>query len=82
MGLLDRFKKKPGAEPSPELPGLMEQLRDGDWQVRRDAARRLGDLGAAAEPAVPVLEEVISDEHGEVCLAASDALSRIRRAAH
>jgi len=39
-------------------------------------------MGAAAEAAVPPLEEAISDEHGEVCLAASDALSKIRRAAH
>ncbi len=79
MGLFDRFKRpahRPGADP--RLEQLVQQLTDADWAVRRDAARALGELGASARVAVPALEQAISDENGEVCLAASDALSRIR----
>ena len=76
MGLLDRFKKKSDAE----IQALVAQLGHADWQARCAAAEALGNLGARAEPAVPLLEEAISDENGDVCLAASDALSKIRRA--
>jgi HEAT repeat protein len=84
MGLFDKFKKSepPAPRERPELAPLIAGLGDPDWEVRARSARELGELGAAAEAAVPALEEAISDEHGDVCVAASDALSRIRAAAH
>ena len=83
MGFLDRFRKGP-EDPSGgvDLAPLLEQLKHPDWEQRAAAAQALGDLGRAAESAVPALEETISDEHGDVCLAASSALSRIRAASH
>jgi HEAT repeat protein len=84
MGLFDKFKKSEPDAPGPaaDLAPLLAGLSDPDWEVRKRSAEALGDLGAAAQPAVPDLEEAISDEHGDVCLAASDALSRIRAASH
>jgi len=83
MGFLDRFRKASSEpEQAPELPALLEQLVDPAWEVRAAAAVALGDLGSRAESAVPALEEAICDEHGDVCLAASAALSRIRAASH
>jgi HEAT repeat protein len=82
MGLFDRFKKKDApARSDTELEALIGQLRSLEWQSRHAAATRLGELGARALPAVPFLEELISDDNGEVCLAASDAMSKIQRAA-
>lgn len=80
MGLFDRFKGKKTSDP--RLTQLTAELRHGDPQRRLAAASALGDLGAAAQAAVPDLEEAIADTDGEVCLAASDALARIRKAAH
>jgi len=79
MGLFDRFK---GKKSDPRLTQLTSDLRHADPARRLAAATALGDLGAAAQAAVPELEEAIADTDGEVCLAASDALSRIRKAAH
>lgn len=79
MGLFDRFK---GKKTDPRLAQLTTELRDTDPARRLAAASALGDLGAAAQSAVPDLEEAIADTDGEVCLAASDALARIRKAAH
>lgn len=82
MGLFDRFKKKEPAATGvdPEVAALVQRLRDGAWKTRYDAAERLGELGARSLTAVPALEDAISDDNGEVCLAASDALAKIRRA--
>lgn len=80
MGLFDLFKGKKSTDP--RLAELTAQLRDGNPARRLAAATALGDLGAAAQAAVPDLEEAIADTDGEVCLAASDALARIRKAAH
>lgn len=80
MGLFDRFKGKKSADP--RLAQLTADLRHADPARRLAAASALGDLGAAAQPAVPDLEEAIADTDGDVCLAASDALARIRKAAH
>lgn len=81
MNLFDRFKRDRTAAVSSPIPDLVGRLRHDDWQVRRDAAVALGELGAAAEEALPALEDAIADDNGEVCLAASDALSKIRIAA-
>ena len=80
MGLFDKFKKSEPPEPEggADLAPLIAGLSDPAWEVRARSAEALGQLGAAAQEAVPALEEAISDEHGDVCLAASDALSRIR----
>ena len=81
MNLFDRFKRERAATRGSPVADLVRRLQDDDWQVRRDAAVALGELGAAAEEAMPALEDAIADDNGEVCLAASDALSRIRIAA-
>ena len=78
MGLFDRLKKGDGPPRDAEVAGRVAQLGDEDWQIRKAAAEALGRLGTRARPAVPALEEAIADEHGEVCVAASDALSKIR----
>ena len=80
MGLFDRFKARKSSDP--RLVELTTQLRDGSPERRKAAAVALGDMGAAAQAAVVDLEEAIADEDGDVCLAASDALARIRRASH
>jgi HEAT repeat protein len=81
MNLFDRFKRDRTAGEGSPIAGLVRRLKDEDWQVRRDAAMALGELGATAEEAMPALEDAIADDNGEVCLAASDALSKIRIAA-
>ena len=65
-----------------EGPGEKILLDAAESSYASLCAQALGDLGAAAESAVPALEEAISDEHGDVCVAASAALSRIRAASH
>lgn len=77
MGLFDRFRKKDA--PSPEVQGLMNDLSSDQAPVRAQAAKRLGELGSAAAAAQPALEDAIADVDGDVCLAASDALSKIRK---
>lgn len=81
MGLFDRFKK--GPKPSgrdPRLPQCIAELRDPDWRTRKRAAEALGLLGVGVDEVVTALEGAIADENGEVCLAASEALCRIRAA--
>lgn len=80
MGLFDRLKGKKTDDP--RLSKWKAELRHADPARRLAAATALGDLGAEAQAAVPDLEEAIADADGEVCLAASDALARIRKAAH
>jgi len=78
MGLFERLKKGGDAPGDAEVERLTAELTAADWRLRKAAAEGLGALGARARPAVPALEEAIADEHGEVCVAASDALSKIR----
>lgn len=75
MGLFDKFKKKI----DPEIQALIDQLGEPDPRRRQAAAERLGELGGRSAPAQPALEEAIADDDGDVCLAASDALSKIRK---
>src|SRR4029078_2178572 len=81
MGLFDKFKQALGGD-DPEIRTLVAKLKDPDWKTRFEAAQKLGELGSKATPAMPALEEAISDDNGEVCRPASDALSKIRRPAH
>lgn len=82
MGLFDRFKKKPDSSqsPDPEVEALIGKLKAPEWKARFDAAQALGALRARAAPAQAALEDATCDEHNEVCTAAADALSSIRRA--
>ena len=81
MGLFDRFKKGSRAQPrDPRLPQWIADLGPSDWRARKGAAEAIGERGAAAQEAVPALEAAIADENGDVCLAASEALSKIRAA--
>jgi len=84
MGLFDRFKKEKATSDGAgvEVSVLVLELGDPDWKRRLEAARRLGELGAAAAGAQAALEEATSDASGEVCTAAADALASIRRALH
>jgi HEAT repeat protein len=78
MGLFDRFKKKI----DPEVQAQIDRLGSAEARTREAAARALGEMGVRAADAQPALEEALADEDGDVCLAASDALSRIRKEAH
>jgi HEAT repeat protein len=78
MGLFDRFKKKI----DPQVQAQIDRLGSPDARTREGAARALGQMGERAADAQPALEEALADEDGDVCLAASDALSRIRKEAH
>jgi HEAT repeat protein len=76
MGWFDRFKTTKG---DPRVQELIGGLADPDPGVRAAAARSLGNLGASAAAAQTALEDAIADSDGEVCLAASEALSKIRK---
>jgi len=78
MGLFDRSRKKI----DPDVQALIDRLRAADAPTREAAAQALGAMGSRAADAQPALEEALADEDGDVCLAASDALSRIRKEAH
>jgi HEAT repeat protein len=80
MGLFDRFKKNGTSTADREVQDLIAKMEDPDWQVRYQAAQKLGAMGSRARAAEEVLQEHISDENGEVCLAASDALQKVRKA--
>ena len=56
---------------------LVQQLQSGDADVRRKAARGLGQLGEAAAPALPTLVAVAEDEESSVRQAACRALGEI-----
>jgi HEAT repeat protein len=78
MGLFERFRKGPKPGRDPRLPRCITELGDPDWRTRKRAAETLGALGVGAEDVVAALEAAIADENGDVCLAASEALSKIR----
>ena len=56
---------------------LVSALRDPSPQVRKNAARALGGMGAAAAPAVPALSAALYDGDGSVRLAAVDSLAQV-----
>lgn len=74
------------AEPTPETaPWLfpdeqMKLLAAPDFKVRALAARNLGKMGAAAEPAIPELEKLLEDDNEKVRDIAQEALDKIRAA--
>jgi HEAT repeat protein len=56
---------------------LIEYLKDGQPQVRWQAAQLLGNIGADAHDAVPMLRELLNDTNPTVRQQAQFALSRI-----
>lgn len=66
-------------EPSPRVQALMGDMRSGDPAVRKAACEALGELGDEAKPATDLLEELIQDHDGDVCMAAAAAISKVVR---
>jgi HEAT repeat protein len=66
------------APPDPVATHI-QQLRSGDIVDRSHAAKALGALGDAAEPAVPALIQAFLDKDATVVSEAVDALCRIGR---
>lgn len=64
----------PAHAQSPEVAELMKQLRDPDWDIRMEAATRLGYLGAEAKPALPALVQALGDPVPAVRMKAVDTL--------
>jgi HEAT repeat protein len=62
---------------SPYIDELTELLSNVEWSVRAFAARKLGEAGTAAAPAVPRLRELQSDDESAVQEAAVWAVARI-----
>jgi hypothetical protein len=61
-----------------EVPALVRTLREGDPEAKQSAARRLEELGPAAEQAIPALVLALDDP--QVCYGALQALRRIQGA--
>lgn len=85
MGLFDVFKRRKDGPAEPdghdaEVERLIGELRAPDRVTREAAAQRLGEIGARAASAQSALEDATSDDDNDVCTAAADALSAIRRA--
>lgn len=60
------------------IPLLIEGLGDMEREIKRiEIARVLGQLGSAAEEAVPALETALEDESPRVRAAAADAIEKI-----
>jgi HEAT repeats len=59
------------------VPALIGALRDGDSDVRRSAAIKLGRFGEQAKDAIPALQKRQNDGDARVREAAAIALSRI-----
>lgn len=56
---------------------VLQELRDSDFNVRMRAAQKLGEMGAAAEPAVPYLIEALNDKAVKVRIWVALALGEI-----
>ena len=64
------------------VPVLIEALgREGDFQVRRDAAKSLGYMGGEAKGAVSELIVALDDEHENVAFFAANTLKSLGPAA-
>jgi HEAT repeat protein len=54
-------------------------LKDKDEEVRRYAAKALGNIGPKAKEAVPALIEALKDENLDVRYYAQEALNKIQK---
>ena len=59
------------------MPALIKAVKDPDPHVRENAVFALGEIGAAAEPAVDVLIEAVDDPHPVVSFYALQSLGSI-----
>jgi HEAT repeat protein len=64
-----------------EIPGLVKQLKGGDVEARRSAAKALGEAGEAARNGVPALTEALRDNDMYVRRFAARSLGDIGPAA-
>ena len=78
MGILNRIFGGSN-DPSPKVVALMADMRSEEASVRLAACEALGELGEEAKPATELLESLIQDEDGEVCIAAAAAISKVVR---
>jgi hypothetical protein len=69
----------PGSLLQPKDPtaALIQQLKEGSPENRKEAAMVLGGLGDRGKPAIPALEQALEDPSEEVQRAAAEALLRI-----
>jgi HEAT repeat protein len=72
---LQSWRHNPGA-----VADWLRDLEHADAGVRATAARMLGSLGAAAQPAVPRLTDLLRDGDRSARSAAAHALNQIRAA--
>ncbi len=72
-----RGLREAGPEASDSLGALQEALSDPDSEVVRQCAVTLGSIGAAAEPAVPSLVELLKHDELAVRFSAAIAIHRI-----
>lgn len=66
-----------GAGGPEDVPPLLEDLKNAQPRVRREAAEELGRIGGAARAAIGALEQASKDAIGEVRVAAAAALAAI-----
>jgi HEAT repeat protein len=78
MGFLNKIFGG-ASEPSARVSELMEQLGSSSAEQRKVACDALAELGDDAKPASELLEELLSDEDGDVCNAAAAAISKVVR---
>jgi HEAT repeat protein len=67
-----------GPEARSQIPELIEALRDKELLVVASASTALGQLGEAAERALPLLAQLARHEDKGVQQAANDAIDKIR----
>lgn len=58
-----RLDKKPN---KPDVGALVNQLKDPQYQVRRKAAKTLGEIATEADVAVPPLSEMVLDDEDSI----------------
>lgn len=61
------------------IPAYIEDLKTGTTDKKVAAARELGNMGAAAKDALPVLEQLASDKNPQVSAAAKSAVTAIKK---
>lgn len=66
-----------GDDAEPAVPALIEMLTNGDIHDRKLAALTLGEIGPAAEEAIPALFAAVDDEDESLAEMAEEALQQI-----